>query len=147
VRYDRPHTLPWLTPASKSTMGSAAASSCIKVRVIYAFKDIHAIFPSIWSNLAVKVSVRSRYLWILIPTVLMFLAACSSTPKPADTASKKEVSATDEQIFVGDSVEMSYDPNVIMKRAESFFDKESYAEAIVEYKHFLDLHRNHILAP
>jgi outer membrane protein assembly factor BamD len=34
-----------------------------------------------------------------------------------------------------------------MKRAESFFDKESYAEAIVEYKHFLDLHRNHILAP
>jgi outer membrane protein assembly factor BamD len=95
----------------------------------------------------VKVSVRSRYLWILIPTVLMFLAACSSTPKPADTASKKEVSATDEQIFVGDSVEMSYDPNVIMKRAESFFDKESYAEAIVEYKHFLDLHRNHILAP
>ena len=42
---------------------------------------------------------------------------------------------------------MSYDPNVIMKRAESFFDKESYAEAIVEYKHFLDLHQNHILAP
>lgn len=79
--------------------------------------------------------------------MLMFLAACSSTPKPADTASKKEVSTTDEQIFVGDSVEMSYDPNVIMKRAESFFDKESYAEAIVEYKHFLDLHRNHILAP
>jgi tetratricopeptide (TPR) repeat protein len=42
---------------------------------------------------------------------------------------------------------MSYDPNVIMKRAESFFDKESYAEAIVEYKHFLDLHQNHTLAP
>jgi len=79
----------------------------------------------------------------------MFFAACSSTPKPADNASNKdkEFSSTDEQIFVGDSVEMSYDPNVIMKRAESFFDKESYAEAIVEYKHFLDLHRNHILAP
>ena len=57
------------------------------------------------------------------------------------------VSSTDEQIFVGDSIEMSYDPNVIMKRAESFFDKESYAEAIVEYKHFLNLHRNHIIAP
>ncbi len=106
-----------------------------------------------------KVSVRSRLIWVLIPIVLIFLTACSSTPKPADTASnsstsnpadtasKKEVSTTDEQIFVGDSVEMSYDPNVIMKRAESFFDKESYAEAIVEYKHFLDLHRNHILAP
>jgi outer membrane protein assembly factor BamD len=95
----------------------------------------------------VKVSVRYRHIWILIPTLLVFFAACSSTPKPADTASKKEVSSTDEQIFVGDSVEMSYDPNVIMKRAESFFDKESYAEAIVEYKHFLDLHRSHILAP
>jgi outer membrane protein assembly factor BamD len=95
----------------------------------------------------VKVSVNHRYIWVLIPAVLVFFVGCSSTPKPADTASKKEVSSTDEQIFVGDSVEMSYDPNVIMKRAESFFDKESYAEAIVEYKHFLDLHRNHILAP
>jgi outer membrane protein assembly factor BamD len=78
--------------------------------------------------------------------MLMCFAGCSSTPNPADTA-PKEVSSTDEQIFIGDSVEMNYDPNVIMKRAESFFEKESYAEAIVEYKHFLDLHRNHILAP
>lgn len=75
------------------------------------------------------------------------MAGCSSTPKPTDQTSKKEISSTDEQIFVGDSVEMSYDPNVIMKRAESFFEKESYAESIVEYKHFLDLHRNHVLAP
>jgi len=99
----------------------------------------------------VRAFANYRYTCILIPTLLVFFAACSSTPapKPADTASKKdkEFSSTDEQIFVGDSVEMSYDPNVIMKRAESFFDKESYAEAIVEYKHFLDLHRNHILAP
>lgn len=106
-----------------------------------------------------RAPVHYRYIWIFIPTVLVFFAACSSTPKPADTASNKEkefsstdeqiqeLSSTDEQIFVGDSVEMSYDPNVIMKRAESFFEKESYAEAIVEYKHFLDLHRNHILAP
>ncbi len=54
---------------------------------------------------------------------------------------------TDEQIFVGDSLEMNYDPNVIMKRAESFHEKEGYPEAIVEYQHFLDLHRNHVLAP
>jgi outer membrane protein assembly factor BamD len=93
--------------------------------------------------------VNSRSRVILFLTALVMIAGCSSTPKPADTASnkEKEFSSTDEQIFVGDSVEMSYDPNVIMKRAESFFDKESYAEAIVEYKHFLDLHRNHILAP
>ena len=94
---------------------------------------------------------------------VLFLG-CASTPDSTDTSSQDPsstdekvfvsstdeqiyVSPGDEQIFVGDTIEMSYDPNVIMKRAESFFDKESYAEAIVEYKHFLELHRNHILAP
>jgi outer membrane protein assembly factor BamD len=33
-----------------------------------------------------------------------------------------------------------------MKRGEAYFDKEEYAEAIVEYTHFLELHRTHILA-
>jgi len=78
--------------------------------------------------------------------MIAFFSGCSSTPDPTRSA-PQDMSSTDEQIFVGDSIEMSYDPNVIMKRAESFFDKESYAEAIVEYKHFLNLHRNHILAP
>jgi outer membrane protein assembly factor BamD len=71
---------------------------------------------------------------------------CSSTPKEQPTA-KKAVGGTDEQIFLGDTIEKNYDPNVIMKRGEAFFDKEEYAEALVEYNHFLDLHRTHILAP
>ena len=71
--------------------------------------------------------------------------ACSSTPKSQDTA-KKALSGTDEQIFLGDGVKKNYDPNVIMKRGEAFFEKEEYAEAIVEFNHFLDLHRTHILA-
>ena len=76
---------------------------------------------------------------------LSFLAAgCSSKPK--STASGKPVSGTDEQIFLGDTIEKNYDPNVIMKRGEAFFDKEEYAEAIVEYQHFLELHRAHQLA-
>ena len=56
------------------------------------------------------------------------------------------MSGTDESIFLGDTIEKNYDPNVIMKRGEAFFEKEEYAEAIVEYNHFLDLHRNHTLA-
>ena len=90
-------------------------------------------------------------------SVILFLAmclasglissGCSSTPAPPTTEALNELSGTDEQIFVGDSIEMNYDPNVIMKRAEAYFEKESYLEAIVEYKHFLDLHRNHMLAP
>src|SRR4026208_1312370 len=70
---------------------------------------------------------------------------CSSTPKN-QTAAKKALSNTEEQIFLGQGIKKNYDPNVIMKRGEAFFEKEEYAEAIVEYLHFLDLHRNHMLA-
>ncbi|GJL53487.1 MAG: hypothetical protein NPIRA02_06190 [Nitrospirales bacterium] len=72
---------------------------------------------------------------------------CSSTPDSTAPDPQVALSGTDEQIFVGDSIEMNYDPNVIMKRAEAYFEKESFLESIVEYKHFLDLHRNHMLAP
>ena len=78
--------------------------------------------------------------------VCCLLTACSSTPKNQDS-SKKALTGTDEQIFVGDTIEKNYDPNVIMKRGEAFFDKEEYGEAIVEYNHFLELHRTHMLAP
>jgi outer membrane protein assembly factor BamD len=73
------------------------------------------------------------------------VTACSSTPKKQETA-KKALRGTDEQIFLGDSIKKNYDPNVIMKRGEAFFEKDEYAEAIVEYTHFLELHRTHILA-
>ncbi len=78
--------------------------------------------------------------------LLAMTVACSGTSKTAKSEGKA-LSATDEQIFLGDTVEKNYDPNVIMKRAESFFDKEEYQEAIIEYQHFLDLHRIHTLAP
>jgi len=87
-----------------------------------------------------------------IPTLLLVLAAtivppgCSSSPKKTSTGSQA-LSGTDEQMFIGDTVEKNYDPNVIMKRAEAFFEKGDYPEAIIEYQHFLDLHRIHMLAP
>lgn len=92
-------------------------------------------------------SLRSRglctYLTVLV-ALLCFAGGCSSKPKT--TAEGKPVSGTDEQIFLGDTIEKNYDPNVIMKRGEAFFDKEEYAEAIVEFQHFLELHRAHQLA-
>lgn len=78
--------------------------------------------------------------------LLAMTVACSGTSKSSKSGGKA-ISATDEQIFLGDTVEKNYDPNVIMKRAESFFDKEEYQESIIEYQHFLDLHRIHALAP
>ena len=87
-----------------------------------------------------------------VATLVVALTSCltlgcsmfSDNKTPAPTAGADR---TDAQIFVGDTIEMNYDPNVILKRAESFHEQEGYAEAIVEYQHFLDLHRNHILAP
>src|SRR5689334_3209078 len=86
--------------------------------------------------------------WVLFPLLFAMTVAlgCSSSSKTAKS-SGQPLSGTDEQIFIGDTVEKNYDPNVIMKRAESFFEKEDYAEAIIEYQHFLDLHRVHTLAP
>ncbi len=89
---------------------------------------------------------RPSRLLIVAVAATMVLGACSSTPK-GESGATKTVSGTDEQIFLGDTIEKNYDPNVIMKRGEAFFEKEEYAEALVEYNHFLDLHRSHVLAP
>lgn len=85
-------------------------------------------------------------LLLVTVSVLSLIVGCSGTPKPSPSTGKP-LNSTDEQIFVGDTVEKNYDPNVIMKRAESFFEKEDYPEAIIEYQHFLDLHAIHVLAP
>ena len=79
----------------------------------------------------------------------LFMASCTGDFSASDVRSgiKKALSGTDEQIFLGDTVDNHYHPNVIMKRGEAYFEKEEYAEALVEYKHFMELHRNHVLAP
>jgi outer membrane protein assembly factor BamD len=79
----------------------------------------------------------------------LFLVSCAGDITPSDVRSglKKVISGTDEHIFIGDTVDNHYHPNVIMKRGEAYFEKEEYAEALVEYNHFMDLHRNHVLAP
>jgi len=81
--------------------------------------------------------------------VVVLLVGCSSSPKTqqAKDAVAARAAAADEQVLKQDPLERNYDPHVIMKRAESFFEKEDYAEAAVEYQHFLDLHKTHVLAP
>ena len=84
---------------------------------------------------------------LIVAITSVLTLGCSLFPDTESSSSPAGAERTDAQIFVGDTIEMNYDPNVIMKRAESFHEKEAYAEAIVEYQHFLDLHRNHVLAP
>lgn len=76
------------------------------------------------------------------------LTGCSTTPKEiGDIFSKKSTTGTDEQIFLEDSTEKYYHPNVMMKRGESYFEKEEYSEALIEYERFLEFYRSHVLAP
>ena len=82
-------------------------------------------------------TVSSFLITLVILSVSGFLTAGCSWFSEKDTSTDPaRVERTDAQIFVGDTIEMNYDPNVILKRAESFHEKEGYAEAIVEYQHF-----------
>ena len=92
--------------------------------------------------------MRSSRIFGVILLASLVAAGCSSSPKApkAADATVPKVDA-DEQILKQDPLERKYDPHVIMKRAEAFFEKEDYAEAAVEYQHFLDLHKTHVLAP
>lgn len=86
-------------------------------------------------------------LWVCLLAGPVLLSACSSTPKTiGDIFSKKTTSGTDEQIFIENSTEQYYHPNVMMKRGEAYFEKEEYAEALIEYNRFLEFYRNHVLA-
>lgn len=87
-------------------------------------------------------------LWGCLLAGPILLAACSSTPKDiSDIFSKKSTTGTDEQIFIEDSTEKYYHPNVMMKRGEAYFEKEEYSEALIEYNRFLEFYRSHVLAP
>jgi len=104
-------------------------------------------FVGIGNNLLSTASGLSLAAWLGMGS--LFMTSCTGDISTGDVRSgiKKVFSNTDEQIFLGDTVENHYHPNVIMKRGEAYFEKEEYAEALVEYKHFLELHRNHVLAP
>ena len=79
-----------------------------------------------------------------IVIIAVLAVGCSSTNAPK--SKRQPLEGTDQQIFIADSIKDNYDPTVMMKRAESFFEKEEYPEAIIEYQHFLDRHRTHTLA-
>jgi hypothetical protein len=70
-------------------------------------QDTYDIIASVRSNSSVKVSVNYHYIHVLLAIIIVTFTGCSSTPKPTEEASKQSVSSTDEQIFVGDSVEMA----------------------------------------
>jgi len=83
----------------------------------------------------------------LLIALLLFGCSSASKNKQASDQANPRLADADEQILKQNPLERNYDPHVIMKRAEAFYEKEDYAEAAVEYQHFLDLHKTHVLAP
>ncbi len=83
----------------------------------------------------------------LLIALLLFGCSSASKNKQAPDQANARLADADEQVFKQNPLERNYDPHVIMKRAEAFYEKEDYAEAAVEYQHFLDLHKTHVLAP
>ena len=78
--------------------------------------------------------------------LIVFMSGCAgSGQKKVGTG--VDHAAVDEAVFDPDLTRVAYDPTIIMKRAEGFFEREEFAEAVVEYDHFLELHQAHRLTP
>src|SRR3989442_11450775 len=85
----------------------------------------------------------------LAATVLVgLLVGCSSASKaPQSKEAAARATDADEQILKTDPLERNYDPHVIMKRAEAFFEKEANPKPAVKNQHSLDFPKAHMLAP
>lgn len=79
--------------------------------------------------------------------LLLILYGCA-TKEPDYGADIRSVLGVDENIpqATDGSIEKYYDPITIIKRAEAFYEKGEYVEAVDEYKHFVSLHPLHEFA-
>ena len=80
-------------------------------------------------------------------TALLFLMSGCAGSGQKKVGDGVDHAAVDESVFDPDLTRVAYDPTIIMKRAEGFFERKEFAEAVVEYEHFLDLHKAHRLTP
>lgn len=88
--------------------------------------------------------------WTLLPALVLFLTiflGCA-TKEPDYGADIRSELGVDENVpqATDGSIERYYDPITILKRAEAFYGKGEYSEAIDEYKHFVSLHSLHKFA-
>lgn len=88
--------------------------------------------------------------WTSLPAsilvVIIFFGCATKEPDyGADIRSELGVDENIPQATEG-SIERYYEPITILKRAEAFYGKGEYSEAIDEYKHFVSLHARHKFA-
>lgn len=72
------------------------------------------------------------------------LAGCAAKSDEVGDEIRKSLGVTKDTLEkTENSVERNYDPKVILKRAEAYYEKKEYIEATGEYQHFMDLHPLH----
>lgn len=91
-------------------------------------------------------TIRSLSL-LAFPVLLLILYGCA-TKEPDYGADIRSALGVDENVpqATEGSIERYYDPITIIKRAEAFYGKGEYMEAVDEYKHFVSLHPLHKFA-
>lgn len=83
------------------------------------------------------------YIYIM---ALLLVAGCSSS-RSESSVDLSSLFGKDETVQVPEeSIEMNYDPVLLMQRAEAYYVNKSYPEAIEEYKRFIKIHPAHKLA-
>jgi len=81
---------------------------------------------------------------VVLILALSVSAGCATPDDPLGADIRKQLGVTKNTAEeTKDSLELSYDPNVILKRAEGLYMQGEYIEAAGEYQHFLDLHPLH----
>ena len=74
----------------------------------------------------------------------LLLAGCATKSDEVGAEIRKSLGVTNDTLEkTENSVERNYDPKVILKRAEAYYEKKEYIEATGEYQHFMDLHPLH----
>ena len=81
---------------------------------------------------------------IILLGVYLLLVGCASQQDELGAEIRKSLGVTNDTLKkTENSIERNYDPKVILKRAEAYYEKGDYIEAIGEYQHFIDLHPFH----
>jgi outer membrane protein assembly factor BamD len=89
-------------------------------------------------------SPRTSVGGLVLLLTLAISAGCGTPNDPLGADIRKQLGVTkDSAEETKDSLELSYDPNVILKRAEALYMQGENIEATGEYQHFLDLHPLH----
>ena len=80
------------------------------------------------------------YMYIIL--ILIFLNGCAASQKDELGPELRNLLGIDEKLTdtPKENLEKTFDANTLIKRAETYYSKEEYETALVEYQRFLDLH-------